>query len=791
MIKKVAFATVSLLPFITAPVYAQASSASDQPQDADAIIVTGTREIGRTQFQTLSPVDVLAEDAIDNIVSDDIADILTRLLPSFNVQRLPAADGLAFVRPATLRGLSPDQTLVLVNGKRYHRSALLGTRGAQAPDLNTIPSLALRRIEVLRDGASAQYGSDAIAGVINVILDDQPGLDAYARYAEYYEGDGQSYQIGLQGGIALGDRGSLVFSSEFVDSAATSRTRQRPDAVALQLARPDLNIPDPVQRWGQPDLNTVRGAVNAIYELAEAAELYSFGILTDGEGVTDFNWRNPVNTSSVFRATRAFPGFNFTQIYPAGFTPRFGTAFEDVHLASGMRGAFGDGQFTYDLSIAYGRSRIDYNLQETLNASLGPLSPTSFYLGRLEQRELNLNADFVYRLAVGGAEPINMAFGAERRRETYVVAPGEPASFAIGPGAAEGLSPNANGFAGFGPLQIGTFDQTSYAGYVDVEWQPVSMLTIGAAGRYEDFSQFGDTFNYKLAARIEPVSGLAARATYSTGFRAPTPGQLNSSATVQGLDTRSLQVFNNGRVAPSDPLAIALGAQALRPEESENLTAGIVFQSDFGLTASIDVYQIDVTDRFGQSNAVPVPAGTPNPFRFGAVSFFTNDFDTRTRGIDVVAAYSRPVSFGSVDASIAYSYNETEVLSAPSASIATDTQRIIFEQRLPRHNAVAAIGLDSGPLRINLRGRYFGSWTDSSGNAIGDIFQRFGAIVLVDASASLRFADHFTLQAGAENLFNRFPDEATFQANRGLIYSRNAPYDTDGGLYYIRLGMEF
>ncbi len=243
----------------TAAAEDMAPAAADSAE-GDTIIVTGTRDARRTQFDTLAPIDVLSGRAIDSSVSNDLSDTLAQLLPSFNVQRLPAADGQAFVRPATLRGLSPDQTLVLVNGKRYHRSALLGTRGAQAADLASIPNLAIKRIEVLRDGASAQYGSDAIAGVINIILDDQPGMTAFGQYSSYYEGDGQSYQTGGQGGVALGDRGTLVFTGEFTKSDATSRTRQRPDAEAFQAANPNLDVPNPVQRWGQPDLRSVRGS---------------------------------------------------------------------------------------------------------------------------------------------------------------------------------------------------------------------------------------------------------------------------------------------------------------------------------------------------------------------------------------------------------------------------------------------------------------------------------------------------------------------------------------------------
>jgi iron complex outermembrane receptor protein len=735
---------------------------------SDAIIVTGTRDRSRTQFDTLAPVDVLSQQSIQSSVSNDLSDTLAQLLPSFNVQRLPAADGQAFVRPATLRGLSADQTLVLLNGKRYHRSALLGTRGAQAPDLASIAPLSIGRIEVLRDGASAQFGSDAIAGVVNLILDDRPGMRAFGQFSEYDRGDGAEYQTGARGGIALGDRGMLVVTGQYDHADATSRSRQRPDAIAFQAANPQITLPNPVQRWGQPDLGRIQGAVNAHYDLTDGLTLYTFGTVQDGEGQTDFNWRNPAGTASVYRSAAAFPGFNFLQVYPAGFTPRLGTSFSDYQSMTGLRGAVGDA-FTYDFSGSFGRSRIVYQLSETVNASLGPVSPTSFYLGRLEQREFNLNANFVYRLPVGTKEPVNIAFGAERRRETYEDSTGDPASYAIGPGAASGLAPNSNGFPGFGPERAGTFGQTSYAGYLDLEWKPVKALTLGAAGHYEDFSAFGDTFNYKLSVRAEPTQGIAARTTYSTGFRAPTPAQLNTISTTQGLDTVTLQVFNAGRLSPTSALAVALGAQPLEPETSDTMTAGSTFQSDFGLSGSVDLYQIRVDDRFSESRALAIPANFPNPNRFTSVSYFTNDFDTRTRGIDVVLTYAQRMGPGRANVSIAYNYNQTKVTSDVSAAIGNDAQRRIFEERLPQHNATATIGYDIGRLGAFVRGRYYGAWTDSTGNATGEIFQRFGDIALFDASVSYTLDEHFTIRGGAEDVFNTYPAEAVFQASRGLV----------------------
>jgi len=762
---------------------------ADAPTNDD-VVVTGTRERGRTQFDTLAPVDVLPETLIRSSASGDLNTALAQLLPSFNVQRLPAADGQAFVRPATLRGLSADQTLVLVNGKRYHRSALLGTRGAQAPDLASIPALAIKRIEVLRDGASAQYGSDAIAGVVNIILDDQPGMEAYGQFSQYYAGDGNNYQSGGRGGIALDDKGAIVFTGQFEHGEATSRTRQRPDAIAFQAANPTLAVPDPVQRWGQPDEERVRGAVDMRYDLADAATVYAFGTVQQGEGLTDFNWRNPSNTGSVYNASSAFPGFTFRSLYPAGFTPRFGTQFADLQLVSGLRGNLSDA-LSYDLSASAGRSRIDYTITQTLNASLGPLSPTSFYLGRLTQRETNLNADFVYRLPVGGVEPLNIAFGGERRIERYAVGVGDPASYAIGAGAATGLAPNSNGFPGFGPQQAGRFQQTSNAGYVDLAWHPITMLTLGAAGRYEDFSSFGDKFTYKFSGRVEPVEWLALRGTYSTGFRAPTPAQLNTRVVSQGLDTRTLQVFNQGRLAPSDTLAVALGAKPLRPETSRNISAGLVAQTHIGLGATLDLYQIDVDDRFSQSATIAIPASLPNPNRFTSISYFTNDFNTRTRGVDVVVSYVRSLGAGRASATLAYNYNRTTVRSGNSAAIANDTQRRIFQERLPQHNATGTLGYDIGPVGVMLRGRYYGPWTDVTGNATGELFQRFGGIALFDASLTYRMTPNISVRGGAENVFGTYPAEATNQANRGLIYSRNAPYDTDGGRYYVRLGVSF
>lgn len=791
---QIASAVALLITHAMVGVHAQDAGAVPAPQweaAPQAVIVTGTRASNRTQFDTLAPVDVFSREEIAAVESSDLNDVLAQLVPSYVVQRLPMADGQVFVRPATLRGLSPDQTLVLVNGKRFHRSAFLGGRGAQAADMAQIPTSAVKRIEVLRDGASAQYGSDAIAGVINIILDDSTGGEINAQHGQYSEGDGKSNTVRAKYGFAFGATGRLNLFAEAATSDATSRTRQRPDAIAFQAAHPGLNVPNPVQRWGQPELESQRIGYNATLDLGGDTQAYSYALFGRSEGTSDFNWRNPDTSGSVYNVTPAFPGWDVRTLFPLGFSPQYTNEQDDLHLLGGVRGQFTP-DLSWDLSASYGRNRIDYGLHDSINASLGPASPTAFDLGRLTQEEKIVNANFNYAWNLAAlAHPVNVGFGAEYRNERYGVQAGEPASYAVGPGAAYGLDPSANGAPGFSERQAGRWDQNSYAAYVDVEVPVTARLSIGGALRYEDFSAFGDTLNGKLSARYAVTPDFAVRGSYSTGFRAPTPGQLNTSSTNQGLDTRTLLVFTSGRLSNSDPLAILLGATSLQPEESKNLSLGVTWKSAVGLSGSVDLYQIDLSDRFSTSASFAVPAGVANPLRYTTVNYFTNDFDTTTQGIDVVGNYLRRVGDGRLNLTLAWNYNKTRVDGGSTSVAANATQRTIFESRLPRQKASVSASYERGAWSALARMRHYGSWTDSTGNATGDIFQRFGAIHLFDAAMSLKVTPKQTLRFGVDNLFDKYPDEAVFQASRGLIYSRNAPYDTDGRNLYIDYTVKF
>lgn len=788
---------------LSAPAFAQAAeeAAASDAFVQDTVIVTGTRGAPRTAFDSLAPVDVISGDAIDLTVSDEIMDSLAQLVPSFNVKRLPMADGQVFVRPATLRALSADHTLVLINGKRFHRSALLGSNGAQAADLAQIPSYAIKQIEVLRDGASAQYGSDAIAGVINIILEDAPGTKAFAQAGRYYEGDGEQYRIGAQQGFAF-DTGYLNFSGEYTDAQPTSRSRQRPDALAFQAQFPELKVPNPVQNWGQAERQAFRFAMNGAYEF-DASELYVFGTHGWGSGVSDFNWRNPLTTNTYGNSV-IDPDYDLNAIFPVGFAPRFGQDDRDFSLTSGYRNINPEG-FSYDFSVSYGLNDIEYFMYDSINASLGSASPTSFDIGNLRQSEFNLNADFAYPVALGFlAEDLNIAFGAERRLETYEIMAGEYASYAVGPLAAEGFPSGANGFPGFSPQQEGNWDQESYAAYVDLEAPVTDRWTVGGALRFEDFSVFGDSVTGKLSTRFEFMDGLAARATASTGFRAPTPAQIFSERITQGLDTTTLNVFTNGRYSPQGAIADIISRRdgveirPLEPEESQNISVGLAWNSDFGLSATLDAYQIDVENRLSTSTTYRLTAaeraelvalGVPSGESITSAFFYQNDFDTSTQGVDLVVSYSQDAGPGKLTLTGAYNYNKTDVTGGSLATNADNASR--FEKSLPGNTGNLQANYALGKWDVYGRLRYYGEWRDSSDNANGIVFQDFGAMVLMDIGATYQVNDRIKVRVGAENLFNSYPDEATFQANRGLIYSRNAPYDTDGGQYYIRTDISF
>jgi iron complex outermembrane recepter protein len=779
---------------------ASAAQAAESVAMTEEVIVTGTRETSQTQFTSVSPVDLFTTDVVRSTATGSIDQTLATLVPSFDVKRLPSSDGTQFIRPASLNNLSPDMTLVLVNGKRFHRSAFLGSYGAQATDLAQISSFATGRIELLRDGASAQYGSDAIAGVVNIILNKDTDIAFYGLGSQYYYGDGLTLLAGGRGGIALPNDGHVALTVEYLKANETSRTHQRDDAVAFQAAHPTLAVPVPVQRWGNPDQQGVKAALDASENLNSYFEAYAFGTLSAGRQHNDINWRNPDTNTSVFKTTPVFPGFDLRTIYPTGFSPVEGVDYLDSQMAAGVRHK-GSDDFTWDLSASYGVNNSRFFLNNSINASLGSESPFDFNLGHMIESEIDLNGDAVYRWHLPYlADALNVAFGAEYRAETYQMKAGDPASYAVGPGASAGLAPASNGFPGIAATQAGSWNQTSYAGYIDLQAPVTEAWQLEVALRDESYSDFGNTFNYKFGTRYELIPGLALRGSYSTGFKAPTPGQLNSTSTSQGLDTVTLQVYTNGRLSPLNPVAQYFGAKPLKPEEAKTATVGFVWENGNGFSGSVDAYKTDVRKRFSTSKTFTVTdeiraqliaSGVPGATSFTSVNFFTNDFNTMTRGVDVVGSYAADLGPGKFRFTGAYSYTSTKVTSGSLAAAANTAQKTVYEQGVPQQNVSATATYDIDAFSLMGRMRYYGPWTDSSGNTTGSIFQHFGGMAFIDVAVTYQINEKMSVRLGAENVGNFYPEKATYQASRGIDYSRNAPYDTNGGNYYLRYDVKF
>jgi len=846
-----AVAMLAALP-ATAQTELAPQGAEEAPQDT--IIVTGTRRANRSVLESTAPIDVLSSRDLEAQSTGDMTSMMRSLIPSFNVGRFVgiASDGSGFVRPPTLRGLPPDQILVLVNGKRRHRSALVSvagggglTNGSQGPDVAQIPSIAIERIEVLRDGASAQYGSDAIAGVINYNLRTaDSGIDARTRYGQYYKNDGQNYQAAVNIGVPLGSSGFMNVSGEFLDSDYTSRGGQRIGAQAVQSSFPDMDIRDPVQKVGDPKVRAYRLFFNSGLEFGDGSEIYLFGNYGVSRQSFEFNWRQPVDAmgisqdgtgmatyakSSVFNTiyldqlpdgTWDVDGrtFSFLDLYPNGFVPIFKGKVIDSSLVGGYRGELESG-ITYDLSASYGQSRVEYYMNNSLNASMGPDSPTDFHMGALEQRETNFNADFTYPVELGLASPITIAFGAEHRAESYEIGLGDYASYAAGPYTVQTLSdgsvttqaPGVSGFPGYSPNFVVNNSRRSYAGYLDIEGDIFDGFTLGLAGRYEHFSDFGSTTNGKVSARYAFSPAIALRGTVSTGFRAPTPGQLFTTAGVTGFRANSPTEFLT--LPAHNPAAIALGSKPLTPERSTNFSGGLVLTPGGGFNVTVDYYNVTVRDRLGTATYIEITtpeqremlraAGLANWATVGNVRYFANGFKTRTQGVDFTASHTTTTGIGRFDSTLALNYNSTKVLER-DLRLVDDVRKGNIEDLLPKWRITFTENWSLGRFSLTARGYYYGAWTNWALPADGGNLE-VGAEFIADLEVRHQINDNFTVAVGADNILNNYPDldirsrglansnwyESTQATVSGSRYADQAPFGYNGGFWYVRLNASF
>jgi iron complex outermembrane receptor protein len=796
----------------------------------EEMVTVGSRSRGADAEKAV-PVDIITSEQITSSGYSETAQVIQSLAPSFNFPRPTITDGTDTVRPATLRGLGPDQVLVLVNGKRRHQSALVHLngsigRGSTGVDLNAIPVSAIERIEVLRDGAAAQYGSDAIAGVINIVLKGGAARPVITTKFGLSKGsftgnqcnefglacvegnkidfsDGELFDAGGSWGLAIG-KGTLSLSAEYRHHNRTNRASFDPrDQIIARVGTVagdagNNSVAEPNHRWGDPDTRDLMTLVNFNAPLNEGQTrfFYAFG------GVS----RREANSAGFYR--RALDVRNWPQIYPQGFLPEIQPTVVDISAEAGVRGAWSG--WAWDFSGGYGHNSFDFTIGNTLNVSLGPTVPpnkTEFDAGALALGQLVVNGDVSRAFKIDAfAGPLNVAFGSEIRREEYQITAGEPDSYGNGgvPNRAGGIAAiGAQVFPGFRPSNEVDKSRSSVAGYLDLEGDVLNWLRLGAAARTEHYSDFGNTVDGKLTVRVQPDPRFVARGSLSTGFRAPSLGQSYFSSTATNFVNlgQGLVPVESLTLPVTAPAAIVLGAQPLKPENSTHTSAGVVVTPAPGFEVTVDYYHISIDDRnVLTGNFTGSQRITDLLLPFGATSgrFFTNAIDTRTRGVDATATYRFSLDNGG-DLRLSASYNNTRTKIV--GSVATPPQLAGFEQVL--FDRIERRRIECGQPRDSVRGG--ADWRRSRWGAnvnlarYGEVCsfvttnpaddQVYGAKWLTDAEVSYRFAEQFTFAAGGQNLFNVMPDRnITVNSFNGIqTFPSHSPFGMNGRTLYGRL----
>lgn len=867
--KCIRFVTMSSLAASITAVPAVMAQESGENADAsvEKIAVVGTRSAPRSVGESAVPVDIISEEEFRNQGSTDMVSMMQAAVPSFNVNEQPINDASTLVRPANLRGMASDHTLVLLNGKRRHRSSVITflggglSDGAQGPDISVIPSIALKQVEVLRDGAAAQYGSDAIAGVINFALkDDSEGGSLEARYGSYYEGDGDMMMLSGNIGLPFTKDGFLNLSYEYRESDDTSRSVQRDDAAAL-ISGGNTHVADPAQIWGNPEVSgDIKFVFNGGIELNNTDSAYFFGNYAEREVDGGFYFRNPHTRGGVYDGGTNENGeqlllvadvtgdmsgncptdivvgenvldnpryqsevannpdcFAFNEMFPGGFTPRFGGKIQDASIVVGTKGEFGD-EINYDISAYVGMNEVDFAIRNTINPSLGPDTPTEFKPGRYIQSEQSFNIDLNKSFEVGMAEPLFLAGGLEYRNESYESIAGDAKSYEVGPYAAQGFGIGSNGFPGLNAKFQGKESRNSVAMYLDSEMYLTEDLMVGAAIRFEDFSDFGNTTKGKLSARWQVTEDWALRGAVATGFKAPTIGQSNVRNVTTAFAPGGLQ--DQATLPPTDPIAQQKGATPLQPEESTSFSFGLVGQLDNGLFITMDYYNIELEDRLTTTSALAlsqedidalIANGVTDASSFSSVKFFTNDFTTTTQGVDLVANYTMEMLGGDTVFSLAYNWTETEVDSVKATNVNNGSVREIspdqigsigadervninaariemIEDNLPGVRYSLTANHTNGDWRVMGRVNYFGGIYEDHLDSGGDLDIYLGSEVTVDLELGYTVNDSLTLVLGAKNAFDEYPDENTQWDTEvaGAQYPVTSPIGINGGFYYLR-----
>ena len=801
----------------------------------EEVVVVGSRGAPRTVAESPVPVDVLTAEELGKTGSSDLLMQLQAAIPSLNVHLQPISDAASMIRPANLRGLSADSTLILVNGKRRHRASVIAFQGggvndgSQGADISVIPSIALKQVEVLRDGAAAQYGSDAIAGVINFVLNDSSeGGSISVKQGEFSEGDGTTTTVAGNIGMPLTDDGFVNLSFQMKQADDTSRSVQRPDAQSL-INRGNTAVTEPAQIWGAPKIDDdITFFFNSGLDLGNGAEAYMFGNYSERDVDGGFYYRNPDSRGGVFTngdgnrliadvtgdmsgncptdvdpadyalrdAIMANPNcYIHNEQAPGGYTPRFVGNITDTSFTAGTRGEITGGNMDgvrYDISGSVGRNQADFGLNNTFNPSMGPESKRDFTTGSYIQLEKTFNLDLQKQY-----DNTSIAGGAEWRETTFEVISGEEASWKVGKYAAQGFNIGSHGFAGFSPDSAGAFSRRNYAMYLDVESQLTDTLLVGGALRYEDYTSFGDTANYKVTFNQQMSDNLAIRGSHSTGFRAPTQGQanvVNTQTTLVGGELTQAQTL------PS----FKLGAGQLQPEESTSYAFGLVMTlGEVEVTA--DWFKIEVENRIALTSnadttsaqrAAMAAAGVPNPELIGQVNYFTNDFNTDTQGLDIVATYGADLFGGSTDFSAAYNMTDTKVSSQGSATSDSKVKRL--EEGLPNHRATFTMAQSWENVNAFVRANYFGEYYAVHADWFGT---EADAAVTVDMEVTYSINDSFDVSLGAQNLFDQEAERIDGSAGAvaegvtgnvlGAIFYETSPMGIEGSYWYVKAGYNF
>lgn len=785
------------------------------------VVVVGSRNANnRTVLNSSVPVDVIeVRELVRQNPLNNLNDILTYLAPAFNANRQSASDGTEHIDPASLRGLGPDQVLVLINGKRRHTTSLVNYQntvgnGSVGTDLNSIPASAIERIEVLRDGASAQYGSDAIAGVINIVLKKDAGFNAQYSSGITQAGDGETADFSASYGASLANKGFIEISTQLNHRGATNRTQHHDliifDQSALDnyfaydftndpaasrtydddllrakgLTRDDFNF-----HVGDSQVNNAQAFVNVGYTVSDETDVYAFGGLSHRSGVGYGFRRLPSETGNVVAS-----------LFPNGFQPTLNSNIWDASLVLGAKTRLGNGG-VLDLSLTNGRNAFAYQVENTNNASMGNASPTSFDAGSHGFSQSTFNADYAhyYPFVLNG---FNIASGLEYRIERYQIVAGEPGSYqksTVNPDGAAG----AQSFPGFSPLNAVNALRSNVSAYVDAEADLTPQLLISAAGRFERYTDFGNTTNGKVTGRYKLSPHFSVRAGWSTGFRAPSLQQqyFNNIATdvVDGV------LLNSGIFTNDSAIAKTLGIPKLKEETSQNLSVGLSASPAPNFSVTLDAYQIDVDNRIVLTGNIgndpfgePIPALRALFATAGAATgrFFTNAINTQTRGLDLVTSYKASLNpQNALTIFLTGNYNHNEVVSLneiPTALAGQEDvyygpqERSLIETNTPRLKGSLQLSWDHAKWNILLRNTYFGEVT-RNGFPFGTE-QTHSAKVVTDLTVSYQLPQNVTLTAGANNLFNVFPDEQVYENSYfGVFKYAPVQMGTTGAYYFARL----